>query len=68
VGNPQPRGQEGWKDLIALGLPKVLKEEWNYISLLCEKFISLDEEIEDSLCLSKNSKDKTFTKKKGYKS
>jgi hypothetical protein len=40
----------GWKNADSLELPDDLKEEWNsYVSLLGENFISLDEEIEDSL-------------------
>jgi hypothetical protein len=50
-----------------LGLPKALSEEWNsFISLLCENFISLNDEIKDSLCWFKNPKDKTFTVKVRY--
>jgi hypothetical protein len=58
IGFPQPRGHLGWKDAITLGLPEALAEEWeNYIGLLCENFISLDEELDDTLCWSKNPKD-----------
>jgi hypothetical protein len=69
IGDPQLRGHAGWRDVSSLGLPDALSVEWDsFISLLCENFITLDDESEDSLCWSKNPKDGSFMTKLGYKS
>jgi hypothetical protein len=69
IGSPQPRGRSGWKDESMLGLNGDMATEWNsYIGLMCENHILLDNEIEDSLCWSKNHKGGSFTVKLGYKS
>jgi len=68
LGDPQLRSYEGWKDASLLGLPDDLPAEWNsFISLLCENFISLESDIEEFLCWSKNPRDGTFTIKISYK-
>jgi hypothetical protein len=68
IGFPQPRGRLGWKNAAILGLPAELSEEWNsYVRLLCENFISLDEDSDDSLSWSLNPKNGCYTVKLGYK-
>jgi len=68
IGLPQPRGCLGWKSVDTICLPAKLVEKWdNYIGRLCKNFISMDEEANDTLCWSKNTKDGTFTAKLGYK-
>jgi hypothetical protein len=53
---------------VSLGIVGALAEEWrSYVGFLCEIFISLDNDIEDSLCWSKNLRGGTFTMKLGYK-
>jgi len=68
IVTPQPRGRAGWRDVAYLPLPADLSVEWDtFIPLLCKNFISPDEESEDSMCWSKNPKDRSFTAKLGYK-
>jgi hypothetical protein len=50
-----------------LGLSGELVEEWrSYVGLLCENHISLDNDLEDTLCWSRNPKGGFFTAKLGY--
>jgi hypothetical protein len=45
-----------------------MRDEWNsFITLLCENFITLDREYEDSLCWSKNPHNGSYIVKLGYK-
>lgn len=67
LGDPRPRGWAGWKDATVHGIPVDLHEEWDSISQLCKKFITLEEESDDSLCWSLNPKDGSFKVKLGYK-
>jgi hypothetical protein len=68
IGFPQLRGRGGWKNAYSLNLPLDMHDEWNsFINLLCEIFITLDREYEDSLCWSKNSQNDSYMIKLGYK-
>jgi hypothetical protein len=68
TGFPQIRGRLGWKNADSLDLPEAMRDEWNsFISLLCENFISLDRDSEDSLCWSKNTQNGSYSVKLGYK-
>ena len=68
IGSPQLRGRLDWKNVISIGLPEALFKEWeSFITLLCENFISLDEETTNSLCWSKNPVNGSCMVKLGYK-
>jgi len=69
IRSPQLTRRLGWRDMNSLGLHEVLTEEWAaYIKLRCENFISLDEDVEDSLCWSQNHRNGSYSIKLSCKS